>query len=279
VLVGNPRLKPQITVTYEVGLQQLLSEDYVLGLTAYYKNIYNYVSTKKVISKQEASLSWYEYISEDYGSARGLDLTLNRRMYNFLSGGLAYSLAWANGNNSATRIQDDTTNIREFPLDWDIRHQLNFNIAHRVARGEEFTLPFTNWTVPFDDYLVSLNYYISSGRPYTPMSLETTEMMETNSKRMPYTSSADLRLSKNFATGKTSFIRATFTVENLFKNLNVNSVYARTGSPYRDGSDISEANYPGHVFNETQYIYDLFTKNPSNINKDRNYIFSLGYNF
>ncbi|MCL1826636.1 MAG: TonB-dependent receptor [Candidatus Cloacimonetes bacterium] len=279
VTVGNPTLKPQITVTYEVGLQQLLTEDYVLGVTAYYKNIYNYVSTRKVTSKQEASLFWYEYISEDYGSARGVDLTLNRRMYNFLAGGINYSLAWANGNNSETIVQDETKNIREFPLDWDIRHQLNFNIAHRVARGEEFILPFTDWAVPFDDYLVSLNYFISSGRPYTPMALDTTDMLETNSKRMPYTSSADLRFSKNFNTGKTSYVRATFTIENLFKFTNVNNVYPRTGSPYKDDADISETSYPGYVFHETQFLHDLYTANPSYINRDRNYILTLGYNF
>jgi len=279
VEVGNPKLKPQITVTYEVGLQQLLSEDYVLGIIAYYKNIYNYVSTKKVTSKQEASLFWYEYISEDYGSARGIDLSLNRRMFNFISGGLAYSLSWANGNNSRTRVQDETTNIREFPLDWDIRHLLNLNLAHRVARGEEFILPYTDWVVPFDDYSISFDFDISSGRPYTPQSLDTTDMLETNSKRMPYTSRANMRFAKNFPTGKTSFIRTTFTIENLFKNTNVNYVYPRTGSPYRDGADITETNYGNFVFDETQYLHDLLTNNPSNINRNRNYILTVGYNF
>ena len=279
VTVGNPTLKPQITVTYEVGLQQLLTEDYVLGVTAYYKNIYNYVSTKKVTSKQESSLYWYEYISEDYGSARGIDLTLNRRMHNFFSGGIAYSLAWAKGNNSDTIIQDETTNIREFPLDWDVRHQLGFNLVYRVGRGEEQIVPFTDWALPFADYTVSLNYNLTSGRPYTPSSQTTTDMLETNSKRMPYTSNADLRFAKNWATGKSSYIRATFTIENLFKTTNINYVYSRTGSPYYDGADIYETAYPGFVFEEAQIIHDLYTQNPSYINKDRNYILTLGYNF
>ncbi|HNQ44620.1 MAG TPA: outer membrane beta-barrel protein, partial [Candidatus Cloacimonadota bacterium] len=47
ITVGNPVLEPQITVTYEVGLSHQISEDYVLDMTAYYKNLYNYVSTVK----------------------------------------------------------------------------------------------------------------------------------------------------------------------------------------------------------------------------------------
>jgi hypothetical protein len=95
---------------------------------------------------------------------------------------------------------------------------------------------------------------------------------------MPYTQSTDLRIAKNFATGKTSYIRATFTIENLFKNLNVNYVYGRTGSPYYDGADLKDTQNQ-YVFEQTQHIHDMLTKDPSNINKDRNYIFGLSYNF
>lgn len=279
VVVGNPALEPQITVTYEVGLQHLISEDYRFNITAYYKNIYNYVSTKRVNSAEEASVFWYEYISEDYGSARGLDLTLDRRLYNFISGSVTYSLLWALGNNSSTVIQDEATNLREYPLDWDIRHQFSLNTTFRVARGEEFLVPFTSWFLPFSDFSVNFVYNIASGKPYTPMAKEGSTMLETNSKRYPYTTNADLSFNKNFAVGKRSYIRASFTIQNLFKKKNVNSVYARTGSPYYDGADLEEPNNPGYVFEETQEIYDFFTMNPANVNNNRSYVFGLSFNF
>ncbi|MDD2331630.1 MAG: carboxypeptidase regulatory-like domain-containing protein, partial [Candidatus Cloacimonetes bacterium] len=78
ITVGNPSLEPQITVTYEVGLSHQLSDDYVLDMTAYYKNLYNYVSTQKVKKEGEEQISWYEFISEDYGSARGVDIQLEK---------------------------------------------------------------------------------------------------------------------------------------------------------------------------------------------------------
>ena len=279
ITVGNPSLEPQVTITYEVGLQHLLSDDYVLGLTAYYKNIYNYVSTRRAQIEGENQIYWYEYFSDDYGSARGLDFTLNRRMYNFISGGVSYSIAWAYGNNSETVVQDFDTSLREFPLDWDIRHQVNLNAIFRVARGEEWMVPFTYWVFPVDDFSISLNYNYSSGRPYTPIALDSETRLETNSKRMPGTSQTDLRLAKNFPTGGNSYIRATFMIENLFKNNNVNYVYGRTGSPYYDGANLTEAMYPDYVFPETQFMHDAWTHDPRNVNNSRNFVFGVSYNF
>ncbi len=278
VTVGNPALEPQITITYEVGLQHQISEDYVGTITAYYKNFYNYVSTKKQLSASEASVFWYNYISEDYGSARGIDLSLSRRMYNFISADASYSLAWAQGNNSSTVVQDENTNLREFPLDWDVRHNFNFSVTFKIDKGEEFFVPYTSYILPLDDFSASINYNIASGNPYTPADPVSGTSLETNSKRMDYTSNADLKLSKRIFVSEKAFFRMNFTVENLFKKNNVNNVYPRTGSPYYDGADLTDATQ-GYTFEETQYIHDLITKDPSNTNNNRNYIFGISFNF
>ena len=55
-------------------------------------------------------------------------------MSNFTNWSIAYSLAWAQGNNSTTVIQDEATNLREFPLDWDIRHNIGINFTFRIGR-------------------------------------------------------------------------------------------------------------------------------------------------
>lgn len=295
IVIGEPSLDPQITVTYEVGLQQQLSEDYIMDIAAYFKNMYNYANTQRVYLQQDGSvIPWhedpedqtvplYQYISEDYGSARGIDINLRRMLSHFISGSLSYSLAWATGNNSSATIQDETMNLREFPLDWDMRHNANLNVTFRVLRGEEFYLPFTDVLFPMDDFSIGFFYNISSGTPYTPADRKG-NMLETNSARKPYQATADLRFSKNFNFTETTKLRLFLDINNLFNRKNAENVYARTGSPNDDGSytyDEDKGYYVDtsgdYVSEEIVYIHNLAVNNPGNVSFGRN--FSLGFSF
>ena len=278
ITVGNPALEPQITMTYEVGLSRQLSEDYVLDMTAYYKNLYNYVSTVKEKKPGEEQVTWYRFISEDYGSARGIDIQLEKIMSNFHSWSAAYSLAWAQGNNSSTVIQDEMTNLREFPLDWDIRHNVSLNYTFRIGRGEEFFLPFTDFVVPFDDFTTNLTWSFASGTPYTPQSEISTNMLATNSQRKGLTQQANLRISKGFSLPKNMSVRVFLDVENLFKTNNVLTVYPRTGSPYEDGADIADS-ITNFVYPEVAYVYGRAIRNPGFTNNYRGVTLGVSFNF
>ncbi|MFW5627659.1 MAG: TonB-dependent receptor [Candidatus Cloacimonadaceae bacterium] len=278
VTVGNPTLEPQITVTYEVGLSHQLSDDYVIDMTAYYKNLYNYVSTMKERKVGEESVSWYRFISEDYGSTRGIDVQLEKMLSNFNTWTLAYSLAWANGNNSSTRIQDENTSLREFPLDWDIRHNASVNYTFRIGRGEEFFIPFTNLILPLDDFSASMSWNLASGRPYTPQNVISDAMMDTNSKRMKPTHQANLRLAKGVYLGGRNSLRFFFDVENIFKTKNVMGVYPKTGSPYQDGADLTDS-MVDFVYPEVEFTHLRQIRNPSLIDNYRGMTFGVSYNF
>ena len=282
IVVGAPDLEPQITVTYEVGLQKQLGEYYVMDIQAYYKNIYNYVSTREVIHPEDDNVKWFEYFSEDYGSARGIDFNLERHLYGNLMGSASYSLAWANGNNSDTVIQTETTNLREFPLDWDMRHNFNLSLTFRVPKDEPFEIPFTDIESPAfitDDFSANLSYNIASGTPYTPTT-RAGAALDTNSKRKPHTENANLRFTKRIWMNNKMHFRAFFLIENLFNRRNVINVYPYTGSPYYDGADISEPNSnPPYTAAEVKYLHDLLTKNPGNVSQGRTYTFGVSFNF
>lgn len=277
ITVGNPKLEPQITVTYEVGLSHQLSDDYVLDMTAYYKNLYNYVSTIKERKVGEESVTWYKFISEDYGSARGLDIQLEKMLSNFNNWSIAYSLAWAQGNNSDTIIQDENTSLREFPLDWDVRHNMNISYTFRIGRGEEFFVPFTNYILPLDDFSANITWSMSSGAPYTPQSLEGNAMLDTNSKRKEMTHQSNLRITKGLATPFGN-IRAYMEVENLFKTRNINRVYPKTGSPYYDGADLEDA-LVNYTYPEVEYAYTQSISNPGYVNNYRGVTLGVSFNF
>ena len=278
ITVGNPTLEPQITVTYEVGLSHQISDDYVLDMTAYYKNLYNYVSTMRERKVGEESVAWYRFISEDYGSARGLDMQLEKILSNFNTWSIAYSLAWAQGNNSSTVIQDENTSLREFPLDWDVRHNASVNYTFRIGRGEEFFVPFTNFILPLDDFSANINWSIVSGAPYTPQSAESNAMLDTNSKRMDYTHQANARIAKGFRLPGGSNIRVFLDVENLFKTKNVLRVYPKTGDPRDDGADLQD-DMVQFTYPEVAFTHGLAVNNPYNVDTYRGVTLGVSFNF
>lgn len=278
VTVGNTVLEPQITVTYEVGLSHQLSDDYVVDMTAYYKNLYNYVSTMKEAKPGEEQIFWYKFISEDYGSARGIDIQLEKLLSNFNTWSVAYSLAWAHGNNSSTVIQDEATNLREFPLDWDVRHNLNLNYTFRIGRGEEFFVPFTDFILPLDDFSANINWSFASGSPYTPQSVIGSSWLDTNSARKRFTHQANMRLTKGIALSNKMNIRMFLDVENLFKTKNILSVYPKTGTHLETGDDISDPN-TNYTYAEHQFVYDKYIRNPSMYNDHRGVTFGVSFNF
>ncbi len=279
ITVGNPTLQPQITVTYEVGLSHQISEDYMLDMTAYYKNLYNYVSTKKVSKPGESQVSWYEYISEDYGSTRGIDMQLEKNLSDFNTWSVSYSLAWAQGNNSSTVIQDEATNLREFPLDWDVRHNVNVNYTFRIARGEEYIIPFSNLILPLDDFSANMTWTIASGSPYTPTTGSQNTALDTNSKRKGLTQQANLRLTKGVTLPFGSYLRLYMDVENLFKYPNIGGVFSKTGSYLNDGADLSEPDDQNFTFAEREYMHRKAIQNPGNVNNFRAVTFGVSFNF
>ena len=289
VIIGNASLKPQITITYEVGLQKSLSETYVMDINAYYKNIYNYVTTQKVFlqsdgslvpyseNPQDQSVDMYQYISEDYGSARGIDFNLQRSLANFISGSASYSLGWAQGNNSDVTVQDEATSLREFPLDWDIRHSFNLNLTFKVQKDEDWYIPKTDIIFPMDDFSINFSYNISSGKPYTQSTPEG-NTYDTNDERLDFYEEAGLKFNKKFSISKNTSLKFYLNIENLFNRNNELDVYAVTGSPYYDGADLDTDN-DGYVSEEAQYIHDLSTKDPSNVTSGRKYTVGVSFNW
>ncbi len=252
--VGNPNLKPETTITYEVGVEHQMGEDYLLDVTLFYKNIYNLVSildndySLLPDSIAQAGRQYWLYISEDYGSARGVELTLRKRFSNFWGGTVGYTYSWANGRNSGAHEARD--NLREFPLTWDVRHNASVNLDFRIPEDEEFYL--LGLKMP-DKFYASLLWRIQSGAPYTPVTPDpdSNVQLETNSDRLPWTNSADLRVSKSFNLfGDTQF-SIFVNISNLFNTLNINYVDAKTGETQDKGTltywDTYDLNHDGKI--------------------------------
>lgn len=222
---GNPDLKPQQTVSYEIGLQQGFQDIISVQITAFYKDIRNLLGTRiETIQPgfdEPFPLSKYgRYINTDYGQTKGLILNVEKRMQNNFSFNINYSFQVASGNASdpQSRALDELAGVQTekqlVPVDWDRRHQLNAS---------------TSFLTKNDWVLTVLGEY-GSGFPYTP-SKSNERIGLVNSDRKPSYVNFDVYASKSFTINGTSasvFAR----IYNLFDTQNETEVYSDTGRAF-----------------------------------------------
>ncbi len=213
--IGNADLKPQKTVIYEIGLQQQLSNDIALDVSAYFKDIRNLLGTE--ILRSITGITYARYINRDYGNVRGVTVSLEKRISgNFgTSVDYTYQIAKGNASDPASAFLD-TQAGREpqkelVPLDWDRRHSLNFTVTVGDAKV----------------YSISFIGRIGSGLPYTPTQQNVRTAVE-NSERRPAFSTFDLYAYRNFLVSGLN-LQAFVRIFNLLDQKNELEIYSDTG--------------------------------------------------
>lgn len=234
VLVGNPGIKPQKTVSYEGGFKYQFSPRNSFKVSGYYRSLTDLLGTR--FYRREIIYQYSVFTNVDYGSVTGVDLSLQMGLGRFLTGTLNYTLSTATGNSSFPTQQafnayfDIPEAQQEYPLDFDRRHVLNavLNLFYPRSAGGSFLSSILSNT--------NLNFVIqyASGYPYTPITDDPTLFIAPNSARMPWTGTVDMKLEKRFNVAKTQlgiFLEAT----NLFDRLNALLVQPFTGRLWDTG--------------------------------------------
>jgi outer membrane receptor protein involved in Fe transport len=238
-LVGNPGLKPQRTTAFEVGLKQQLTDDMVLDVTAYSKDVKNLVSSFFYFTQGRG---YTIFTNADFGRIQGIDVTIDKRYSNYVSGQFNYTFSVAKGNESDplegyNSYREETAHLRpnrDFYLDFDRRHDFSLNVDLRFPAGFG---PEIFGVKPLANTGLNVLAEMASGLPYTPLSREGEEASvnpEKNSARKPWTKTVDLRAIKDFRAGGLQW-RAFLKVENLLDNINVLRVWERTGDAWDQG--------------------------------------------
>ena len=213
--IGNPGLKPQRTVQYEAGFDQLIFDDLSLGIRGFYKDIFDLVATRHTRDNV--------WVNLDYASSRGFEVILTKQSSNHYSGSLGYTFQLAKGRSSdpfqAVLNPEFLGLPRETRVDWDQRHTLNLLMAYRVEPNEDyrvFGLLLNNWGAS-----VTWNY--GSGFPYTPYNQGRTlqDVYLLNTGDGPYTSEVNFSMYKGFKVLEQLNVVLTFDVINLFNRRNV----------------------------------------------------------
>jgi outer membrane receptor protein involved in Fe transport len=222
---GNPDLKAQKTVMYEIGVRQAIG-DFVVDLTGYYRDVRNQVQTSPIITTELPGVSYVIYVNRDYANTRGVTASINRGFVNNFGFDLSYTFQVVEGSNSDPNEAffasqgNQQPSLALLPLGWDQRHKVAGSVYFTVA----------GWGA-------SLLGIWGSGFPYTPSFPEAALFGEdvppefpSNSRRQPSTFQVDFNASKTFNFGRFS-PRIYVQAFNLLDRRNPVAVFSDTGQP------------------------------------------------
>jgi len=169
---GNPDLNPETTVAYELGIKTQFSPDDILTLTAYYKDIFDYVSTRSAIitSGRLSSRSFTTYVNSDYARSRGVELEYKKRIGKTFTGSFNFTYSIVTGKSSSpdegilVQRGSLSESIKEFYMTWD--RPLNASVSTNFYIEKDNALfGFGNGIL--DDYNIYVRAQFESGKRYT----------------------------------------------------------------------------------------------------------------
>jgi len=195
MIIGNPRLKPMETNSYDVGITQGLGEGFTLDVSGYYKDVKNLIERAFFYDVQQTQYS--TYVNRDYADIRGFRVSFNKRR-GWVTGSLNYSYSVATGKSStpfnASPVYTENPpegqpavvlpSPKDIILDFDRTHNLIANIT--LSSGTEFNAWLSNWTF-------AMTSFARSGRPYT---YDRSGVGVVNNMRTPAEYNTNLKLSK-----------------------------------------------------------------------------------
>ena len=310
-LLNNPNQRPQQTVDYELGYEQVLNErkNAVLKIRSFYKEFRNWINQKTIVGAYPRNYIIYDNI--DFGTVKGITAEFDLRRTGGSRINLNYTLQFAEGsgsnsNSGANLASSGQPNLRVLqPLDIDQRHTFAVNYDYRFGEKKDYKGPTiktkSQKTINlFENAGFNLSFLLGSGTPYTRWSNavplgggKSNISGQINGSSKPWTFRTNLRIDKNFTVspgkkddnenGKEYTVNVYLQVLNLFNNRNVLGVYNFTGSPDDDGYlSSAQAQAALALANSAVAFKDLYTIRmnvPSNYNLPRQIRLGLLFTF
>ena len=218
-IFGNANLNPEKNISYEIGLQQQLTDNLAFNVTGFYKDVRDLLALE--VTRISGEKVYQRYVNKDYGNIKGITFSLTKRRTktDMLGFTLDYTFQTAEGNdNNSDAFFLDLMSGRESEkqvvyLGWDQTHTLNGSLQIGVE----------------NDWTASLIGRLGTGLPYTPYVVENSIGMKTNSGRKPTQMSVDILCDKDFLIWNYR-VSVFMKIFNLFDNLNEKYVYSDTGT-------------------------------------------------
>ena len=170
-IIGNPDLNPETTVSYELGVRNQLSGNDVLTITAYYKDIFDYITAHQLQAQGSRFSTYTTYVNLDYSRIRGIEAEYKSRLSGWFQAVFSGSYSVATGKSSTSDeaiynlSQGLTETITEQPAVFDRPLQLTATLNFNSSK-EGYENGVLNALLKNSDSYVRIFY--ESGKRYTP---------------------------------------------------------------------------------------------------------------
>ena len=262
---GNPNIKAEKTVQYEVGLWQEIIPGLGFDVSVYYRDIYDLQSA--IVVTTYSGRKYGVYSNKDYGNAKGLEFKIDY-LVGPLSFYLNYTLLYTRGvadtpNSTFNRLGQSIDPIsRLTPLEWDQRSTANLTVGYIQKK----------WGA-------TLSTYYNSGMPYTYSPIAESPLarqdIPPNSVYRPSTFTIDLKSHYDITIVENVNLRLSLSVYNLLDTKNELYVNSTTGRAYT--GIIREADLVQFRSNYND-VYDAI-ENPAMYSAPREVKFGVGIRF
>jgi outer membrane receptor protein involved in Fe transport len=169
--LGNPRLQPENTRAYDIGLVNAFPLGLRLELSAYYKDVTNLIEISNY--EDEKTTKYKTYTNREYADIKGFVINIDMAE-GALRGYVRYNYEAAKGKNSSdlvspvTYSEIEVNNTLPDPedvyLDYDRTHKAVINARYQTASKDGFSI---GKVYPLGNMSFSVTYRYTSGRPYT----------------------------------------------------------------------------------------------------------------
>jgi len=290
---GNPTLAPTSSIQFEVALKHRFTENSVVTVTAFNKDMFNYIGRREVqltaAQMNRGVTQMRQYGNMDYARSRGLELYLKWRTRRYLSGNLQMNYTITRGTASSTAdrqegtSRESITDLGEAYLRWDRPLELSGFISFHTGRKEQgrlFGLPLPRGMA------IDIYQSMRSGIRYTPQ-IEVDGEAKDESPQ-PYTGVTamelltDLKLSKRLYLGRNLSVRLFLEVENIFDaKIPASSSYVNrlTGRAWEEGDPVVYDNRVYHNVEEAIRDGMMPPWTPARYDDPRQLFFGLSMSF
>jgi len=280
---GNPNVNMQKSVQYEMGLQQQLAENFKMDLTAYYKDVRDYIYTQTVFTPTGRQYRILTNLA--YANVKGISVSFYKRRApgSLFSARLDYTFQIAEGNRTYptdelffSEVSGKQSETYLVPIGFDRQHVINATIQLNKPN---------NWAMGIIGNL-------QTGTPYTPIlpsTIPNTITYQQNSDRQPIQWNVDLKFEKFFKIGRFKY-SVFLQVHNLFDTQNELYVYASTGRALYAVEQTSNAtqfyDIKRRILNHDPGLFGIdeinqyYSKRPERVNRPREIMlgFSIIFN-